>query len=388
MFGIHGINENNANNAYLIEIDEEFKFIISNKKSDIIKDLHDLIYKDYNILWSINDISQYTKQFIESNIQNEENNGFYQNLEDLDKLKQILNNLNSSLSSFQSYFKIDITNKDKDKDKDKDKGFADISNKTNISTRLGDPLSKNMEFRKLPSIWNANSFLEGKIQIKEDNNLIDLDSGSYNKELLSYNDISLGNLYSIVKEKNSCFIYYNKHYNNVITLDKNIDLDIFPELKYINTIDGAKDDIENLKEALEHNFFFNIEQLEVFVKYYNVKDKKMTQQKLKKFIKKNYNLNDKLQDKIKFTILFNQIIEVMLLKEDKIQEKKEIKQLLPIVLKSLKLSKKRYKDGNYWYGIELKKKKENITDVNKLFEKIMKERNDEAELRISEKLSV
>ena len=49
-------------------------------------------------------------------------------------------------------------------------------------------------------------------------------------------------------------------------------------------------------------------------------------------------------------------------------------------MKSLKLNKKRYKDGNYWYGIELKEVKE--LDVAKLFKNMMKERNNDAESKI------
>ena len=367
-------NKTRKNNAYLIEIDEELKFFITKKKLDDVKKLHDIIYKDYNIIWSVNYLSEYTKQYIEKNLQNPDNDGFYSDLEglDLDQLKHILNSLNNSLSSFQTFFKIETL-----EEKEMIPDFPDvfpIRDKTNISTRLGDPLSKNMGFRKLPSIWNAIGFLEDKKDI--------LDSSVNNiGSLLPYNDSSLCNLCSIAEEKHSCFIYYNKHYSKVVVLDKKIEIDIFPELKYINTIDGTEDDLINLKDALQHNLFFNVEQLEVFVKYYNVKDKVMSEQRLRTFIEKHFNLNNKIEDKIKFTTLFNKIVELMLLKNN-IQEKKKLKQLLPKVLKSLKLNKKRYKDGNYWYGIQLKEVKE--VDVAKLFKNMMKERNSEAESKIME----
>lgn len=361
-------NKTRKNNAYLIEIDEELKFFITKKKLDDVKKLHDIIYKDYNIIWSVNYLSEYTKQYIEKNLQNPDNDGFYSDLEglDLDQLKHILNSLNSSLSSFQTFFKIETL--------EEKEMIPDVRDQTNISTRIGDPLSKNMGLRKLPSIWNTNSFLEDKKDI--------LDSSVNNiGSLLPYNDLSLGNLCSIAEEKHSCFIYYNKHYSKVVVLDKKIEIDIFPELKYINTIDGTEDDLINLKDALQHNLFFNVEQLEVFVKYYNVKDKVMSEQRLRTFIEKHFNLNNKIEDKIKFTTLFNKIVELMLLKNN-IQEKKKLKQLLPKVLKSLKLNKKRYKDGNYWYGIQLKEVKE--VDVAKLFKNMMKERNSEAESKIRE----
>ena len=364
-------NKTRKNNAYLIEIDEELKFFITKKKLDDVKKLHDIIYKDYNIIWSVNYLSEYTKQYIEKNLQNPDNDGFYSDLEglDLDQLKHILNSLNNSLSSFQTFFKIETL-----EEKEVIPDFPDVRDQTNISTRLGDPLSKNMGFRKLPSIWNTNSFLEDKKDI--------LDSSVNNiGSLLPYNDSSLCNLCSIAEEKHSCFIYYNKHYSKVVVLDKKIEIDIFPELKYINTIDGTEDDLINLKDALQHNLFFNVEQLEVFVKYYNVKDKVMSEQRLRTFIEKHFNLNNKIEDKIKFTTLFNKIVELMLLKNN-IQEKKKLKQLLPKVLKSLKLNKKRYKDGNYWYGIQLKEVKE--VDVAKLFKNMMKERNSEAESKIME----
>jgi hypothetical protein len=369
-------NKTRENNAYLIEIDEELKFFMTRKRLDDVKKLHDIIYKDYNVIWSVNYLSEYTKQYIEKNLQNPDNDGFYSDLEglDLDRLKHILNSLNSSLSSFQELFKINVPTKEKLVE-----SFTDVRSQTNISTRMGDPLSKNMGLRKLPSIWNTNSFLENNLKEDKKNllcsNINDIGS------LLPYNDLSLGNLCSIAEEKHSCFIYYNKHYSKVVVLDKTIEIDIFPELKYINTIDGTEDDIINLKDALQHNLFFNVEQLEVFVKYYNVKDKVMSVQRLKKFIKKHFNLNNKIEHKIKFTTLFNKITELMLLKNN-IQEKKKLKQLLPKVLKSLKLNKKRYKDGNYWYGIELKEVKE--LDVAKLFKNMMKERNHEAESKIGE----
>ena len=99
-------NKTRKNNAYLIEIDEELKFFITKKKLDDVKKLHDIIYKDYNIIWSVNYLSEYTKQYIEKNLQNPDNDGFYSDLEglDLDQLKHILNSLNNSLSSFQTFF--------------------------------------------------------------------------------------------------------------------------------------------------------------------------------------------------------------------------------------------------------------------------------------------
>jgi hypothetical protein len=75
---------------------------------------------------------------------------------------------------------------------------------------------------------------------------------------------------------------------------------------------------------------------------------------LKEYLVEHYQLSQNVDHRVKFTDLFNQLCEQMSIHQD---HHKFVKTLLPPILKELKLEKKRYSDGMYWYGIRQDLKK-------------------------------
>lgn len=379
-------NYNSTMYAYLVEIEEELKFFVTTMSKDKVQKLHEKVYTDCNIVWETKNISQFTKDFILNYLKQDEDDGFYQSLEgvNLDKFKEIIEDVNNSLITFKSFFNGIIKEENISISPIKSETF-DIGKKVYVSTRNGDPLEKNLGLRKVPSIWNAPSSLEeldnlehpikvSKVEVQPFDESTDLYSFVGNVGELGYA--------SVEPVKYECYVYYNTHFNKVIALEEKIDTSIFAELTFVTNIEGKEDDIINLKETLEKNYFFNIDQLEVFIKYYDTKDKTISEQKVKKFMNDYFEFDHSVENRIRFTVLLNKLTGFMALTDPK--DLKIVKQLLPRVLKSLNLTKKRYSDGNYWFGIKTKnlyantKKIVDAKDMEQLLEDKVNERSNES----------
>lgn len=177
------------------------------------------------------------------------------------------------------------------------------------------------------------------------------------------------------EEKTKYYIYYNNYFNNALMITEELDKTVFPELEIVTFIENNNsDNIVQLKEILQKNYFFNIEQIKGYIKSYKL-DQQITENKVEEFIKSNFTLNNNIEYKIKFTDIYKQLIKLM--NVDNNESKKILKHILPKILKKLKLNKKRYSDGNYWFGIILKEK-EKIPEKNieLLLEEKIYERND------------
>ena len=332
-------------NIYIIEIDEEIKILTANCRRENIEEEHKIVYDDFNIIWDTSLDSELI-EFMKAKL-DEKFDGFSTLLEevDLEELKTYIESLNDSFVNIKRCLKKDsilssfLSDTWVSKEAQRPKPGVEMF----IPTRSGlNP--KNLQLRKPPTIWNLNS--NGPNEVKP------MDEGM--GDLSGYDPCgsTYQNFENLVKEE-TLYIYFNKHFNKVIVLESELTNEIFPELHQVRKLTGPVGSYDELKEALASNYFFNIEQLEGFIKFYdNKKPEDITHSKIKKFINDYFTLSNDIKNKIKFTALFNKICNLMSLKDK--DKKKQLKQLLPQVLKDIGLNKKRYSDGNYWYGIKEK----------------------------------
>ena len=122
-----------------------------------------------------------------------------------------------------------------------------------------------------------------------------------------------------------------------------------------------------IKETFENYVFNNIDELnktldilsryvELFSKSTKLNEIHNTEEKqIHAFLKSDYIINDDINNKIKFTDLYNIILMTTTLSIDK---KNGLKNRLSTYLKNLGLIKKRYSDGYYYYGIRRKNMEE------------------------------
>ena len=362
------------NKIYLIEVEDELKLFITSRNN--VEKLHKNVYgENVNILWEL-PITNFTKNLL--NLKMITSTGFYQSLEsiNIDEMKNTLIDLNNSLSNFCDMFKDEINTSETVLKKN----VIPSIEKIYISTRKGSSC-KNLELEKKE---NQKNFFQKESQkdMEEPKGIIEGESIYGGTSDYSFiNGYQLSN--DSIEIKKEAFIYYNTYFNKVVTLMKQLSdeelTEMFKELTYVSNVEGKEEDIENLKTALEKNYFFNIDQLDGFIKFYKA-DKKITEKQIQSCLETNFKFNNNVENRIKFTDLFNKLIFMLNIDHDN-DAQKVVKQMLPRVLKSMKLNKKRYSDGNYWYGIKLKdlydpfKLIENSTDMGKLLEDKINERD-------------
>lgn len=347
---------------HLFEINEEYKLFLTELSTQKVIENHKLIYGEdnYNIIWSIN-INYNSLLFLNSLNLTTDSDGFYSALEsyNLDEVKAVILNLNDSFDKFTNMFKDDITL----------------------------PKCENIMMSSYLEKGGIKKVEKMSISGKKDNNLVNTNDilpgfseDEFSNQYSNIDGTSLLGLNCEVIFNSECYIYYNNHFNQVVILNKKLtfeEISAFPELSYIICIEGNKDDMDNLKDTLNKNYFFNIEQLEGFIKFYK-NDQNITEKKIKKCLLTNFDFTNDVEDRIRFTELYNNIMCLMAIESDK-ESKKILKQILPRILKELNLNKKRYKDGNYWYGIKVKAlydTKEHISDSTTM-DKLIKEKESE-----------
>lgn len=176
-------------------------------------------------------------------------------------------------------------------------------------------------------------------------------------------------------------LYYNKQFNIGIVLDSGIlsQMDnsmYFQELIKVQavSINDVKD-INKIKNKLSTRDFDSLDEFEKYVDEYIIKSK-LTTEDIKDKINQIYKITDKIENKMKFMDIYDDIIECMKLEEN---NKNLLRRKLPNIFLEMGLKKKRYNDGIYYYGLirkEIKVEKDtdeplnreyglNIIDVNK-----------------------
>ena len=124
-----------------------------------------------------------------------------------------------------------------------------------------------------------------------------------------------------------------------------------------------------IKETFENFVFNNIDELnktlDILSRYCELFNKSTQLNKIHnteeaqihEYLKYQYIINDDVNNKIKFTDLYNIILNTLTLSIDKTKVN-GLKNRLSTYLKNLGLIKKRYSDGYYYYGIRLKNHEE------------------------------
>jgi hypothetical protein len=157
--------------------------------------------------------------------------------------------------------------------------------------------------------------------------------------------------------KTKYYIYFNSRTNSIMTFQFQINhiTSLFPELVeiYSGTI---SDDEYTMIEGLCKEIYVDAEDARKSInKIINDKviDSKLSLMELKTIIKKYFTIDSNPENRIKFTNIWEIIGKGITISS---QYNSYYRHILPTVLEDLGLSKKRYSDGVYWYGLQEKKK--------------------------------
>ena len=159
-------------------------------------------------------------------------------------------------------------------------------------------------------------------------------------------------------------IFMNNYFSTGFLLEEtlNLDLNIFGELCQLKSIKLPYAQYEKLHDLLTGKYFTSNEKLVKFidekVKEFNESSKtnksepvKLSMSELIKHISLHFDLSNEISNRIKFSNLHKMIVNFYGFSKE---ETKKSRHMLPCVLKEMGLSKKRYSDGMYWYGIKQK----------------------------------
>lgn len=218
----------------------------------------------------------------------------------------------------------------------------------------------------LDYVWAMYISTYGEIFAKEDNMYYDVGQIK-NLEYQDYNSgsitTSLSRAYNNGLNKlNNIIIYLNNEFENygyINLSETGLTVDIitlkFPEIEIIGNYminNDIIDKIDELCNAAYDTVMLNteIEKLIHDTQYIN---SEVSFINLKRVIEESYNLDDDKKKCVRFGDLVNKVIAICGYKHDK-DKLRKVEKILPSVLYSMKLRKKRLSSGVHWYGMELK----------------------------------
>lgn len=308
-----------ASNPYtLFKIDETFK-IINNFNESSIK-YHELIYGN-NIQYLPLQLHPQVLKYFENII---DEYGFFNNdVYDIDNICRVLNDL--TLTYYNADKIMNITTKEP------------INNKI-VKTQIPIP----MEYKK-----NT-----------ESSEVVGIDTYNDSLNLCYINDMEIN------INRREYYIIFNRFFlKSMIIKKKDFEKEImdecFPELVLINCINLTNEEMNTVKEQII-NIHYEKELKEkslLFMNIYN-KNKKWSDElptfdTLKLYINSTYNINNNIENRIQFNDIYTKLLKDMKIKKE--EYKSTVHKLLPLVLKDIGLDKKRYSQGVFWYGLEVKK---------------------------------
>jgi hypothetical protein len=192
------------------------------------------------------------------------------------------------------------------------------------------------------------------------NNLKDIKDNIEDEDPIDNSDIDIE-----INDKEKRFnLYYYNNYTNKINLINNdekylklINDEIFPELSFINSFNDTIQN-NNFFNRIKNNVYLSMEHAINSFEFLRNNTNKITMETVKEKFLESFETTSNIKDIMKSSSLQSEMIIILgiIENEDKI---KKVKQLLPKILKELKLKKKRFSDGNYWYGI-IRKKEEKV----------------------------
>jgi hypothetical protein len=319
---------------YIIKIDDDYKFVTFNSSTNNLERIINKYYKNNDI--KITSLSYNTDvNFIKSMLKP---NSFFNNNDfDADEFVEKIN----EYTKLVEYFNIK-SNK-----------------KIEVKESIPDAIKP---------IFPNNDLIRGYTETKYDESMSLIEGYTEDK----YNEhMSLNDFNDTLLNSGSKFnIYYNNQFNNIFIIETADDM----QLPLANQL---------LQEfsLLFSNCKLNMSQeerimlcKEILVNEDDAKtkinkmindtiiDSKLSIDEMKELITKYFTITTSLENRVKFTNIWEIITSKLKISEPYVSY---LKRQLPIILEDLKLQKKRYSDGIYWYGLL---KKDIVTAANSLDE--------------------
>ena len=321
---------------YIIKIDDDYKFVTFNSSTNNLERIINKYYKNNDI--KITSLPYKTDvDFIKSMIKP---NSFFNNNDfDADEFVEKINEYTKLIEYFniKSNKKIEVIN---------NIGVLSSNNTKVLSMLRGSvPIPD--------EILSNNDIIEGYTEDKYDEHM----------SLDDFND-------TLLNSGSKFNIYYNNQFNNIFIIETDDDM----QLPLANQL---------LQEfsLLFSNCKLNISQeerlmlcKEILVNEDDAKtkinkiindtiiDSKLSINEMRELITKYFTITTSLENRVKFTNIWEIITSKLKISEPYVSY---LKRQLPIILEDLKLQKKRYSDGIYWYGLV---KKDIVTAANTLDE--------------------
>ena len=334
---------NTPTSKYIIKIDDDFKFVNFNGPFGDLEDITKKYYEHNEI--KITYLPDKTDgNFIKSMIKP---NSFFNNNDfDIDEFVEKI----KDYTKLVDYFNVKFNEK--------------IEAKNNITLPSMQPIptqdlrgsisSRNPTPDAVKPILSNSDLIEGYVEPKFDGHM----------SLDDFNDTLLN---SIIK----CNIYYNNQFNNIFIIESQIDVQLslqknplFQEFSLLFSnckLNISKE--ERLK--LTKEILVNEDDAKTKInKMINdtIVDSKLSINEMKELITKYFTITTNLENRVKFTNIWEIITSKLKISEPYVSY---LKRQLPIILEDLKLQKKRYSDGIYWYGLV---KRDIISETNMLDE--------------------
>lgn len=330
----------NTPTSILFNIDDSYKILYnikncSKKEYDYIIKYHNIIYgndiipKDIIFHPSINKL--YPKFLNECNF-------FINDNCDIDNVCMKISSLSKALSSSDDFFNtsnIETINPDR--------------NPHNFVWTMDKPKDNSMPF--------FNSILRNCPK-------------THKRELFGFNinskfTLQLEDNYNLI-DSNDHYVLFNKnflktHFVKSDSINTQNLTSYFPELNLLTTVNLTDDMIEKYQSACKNI----IDEREVLNKIKLLQKKKTNEfftdsvsfDSIKLYLETTYKITSNIEDKIQFNTIYTHILKTETMKDE---DASKLYKLLPIVLKELGLSKKRYSTGVFWYGLILKEKESDI----------------------------
>jgi hypothetical protein len=163
---------------------------------------------------------------------------------------------------------------------------------------------------------------------------------------------------------NEYYVLFNKHFLKTYFIKTELintqDLKLyFPELNLLSVIKLENDNIETYEKICKNI----IDEEVIIIKIKQLQNKGnnnffiegVSFEAIKSYLEATYNITSNIEDKIQFNTIYTRILEPNHITKD--EDMSRLYKLLPMVLKELGLSKKRYSTGIFWYGLQMKKTK-------------------------------
>jgi CRISPR/Cas system-associated protein endoribonuclease Cas2 len=327
-FRFDKINVNNR--TYVIKIDDNYKIVYSSiKQSELLELIHKIYSQSEATVYSLPE-KDYTNTLNRLKLKN----SFIEN--EINDPMEFCENIVKSANTdyyFTYFTKLDTSDTIEIKNYDKNE-----SDQKNNSTIFNSYLESNDDVKP----YNYKSYSDEGVDA------FDLLKSPYkeytnNSDNSSTNDDTLFPTYKV---------YFNIMQNNISIFQFSINRlkDIFPEMVEIYSGKLTDEQFSDISE-LVNEVYVNADDAKLSINKV-VNDKvlstKLSFGELKRLINKYFILDNNIENKIKFTNIWNIITKNFNISEQYIGY---YKHQLPLVLEAIGLSKKRYSDGMYWYGL-------------------------------------